>query len=448
MVPSYPSITRLFGLELEFFLVDKKGNISNKADLVINNMKKKLVGSEITTESGKSMVELKTFPSRSSRGIFGDFFNDLKTFLYELDVNDLKPFYYGTYPGKNTSEKRIEPRYKVKENILGSEQWPIAQRCIGFHHHYTLPRNSINPNFNFFYPDLNNVKQEKIVNLYNLYTALDPAVTTFMQSSPYNEGKLMGKDSRVMLYRGDTIFSPLNMLYLNQPEFGVLEDYIPDFPSLIDRIKQKSGKWQKLLRYQGYDYNNFAKKDSKPSFLDSGWNPVKISPHCTIESRGADMNSLCKIVALSTLLKALSKYVQNNHIKIKPGLTGIKEPFKLENDVIHVPEFTHLKTRLQYNSALKGMDDKETYNYCKSLLKLAKKILSVESRAPLRVFSKMIYDKKTTSDDIISFVRKRQGSYKNIEEETAKELAVKAGEDIYKDLIITEQMIEKNFVPY
>ena len=448
MVPSYPSITRLFGLELEFFLVDKKGNLANKADTIINSVKKKIADSEITMESGKSMIELRTFPSRSSRVVLGTFFKDFKTFLYELEVNDLKPFYYGTYPGKNIPDKRDDVRYKVKEKILGEEQWPIAQKCIGFHHHYTLPRSSINPNINFFYPDLNPVKQKKIINLYNLYTALDPAVTTLMQSSPYYEGKLMGKDSRVMMYRGDSIFSQVNMLYLNQPEFGVLEDYTDDFTELVNRIKQKSSKWKDLLRYQGHNYNGFAKKGSKSSFLDSGWNPVKVSSHGTIESRSADMNSLCKVVALSTLLKKLSKYVQNKHITVKPSLTGVKEPFKLEGDIIYVPDFEHLRTKLQYNSALKGFNDKEVLTYCDSLLKLVKKILPVESQAPLRVFLKMIHDEKTTSDEIISFVKKKQGSYKEIDEETAKELVLKTGEDIYKDLIITEQMVEKNFVLY
>ena len=57
------------------------------------------------------------------------------------------------------------------------------------------------------------MKREKIVNLFNLYIALDPALATFMQSSPYFEGELMGKDSRMIMYRGDPVFNHKDSVY-------------------------------------------------------------------------------------------------------------------------------------------------------------------------------------------------------------------------------------------
>ena len=43
MREEFPSITKMFGIELEFFLVDREGKLANKADSVIDVLKSKLV---------------------------------------------------------------------------------------------------------------------------------------------------------------------------------------------------------------------------------------------------------------------------------------------------------------------------------------------------------------------------------------------------------------------
>ena len=238
-----PSITKMFGIELEFFLVDREGKLVNKADSIVKALKSKLTKTDITLECGKSMLELVSFPHRSSRETFIKYIQDFETFLYELDVNDLGIYNFGTYPGINNNEMRTESRYNVKKNILGEKNFVNAGKCIGFHYHYSLPRNSFNPNILFLYPDLNDRKKQKILSLYNLYIALDPAITTLMQSSPYFEGKLMGKDSRIMVYRGDKSFEYPDSLYANHPEFGNLNEYSPDFNSFIKTITNKINRF-------------------------------------------------------------------------------------------------------------------------------------------------------------------------------------------------------------
>ncbi|MBT3464893.1 hypothetical protein HN451_07910, partial [archaeon] len=64
-------ITRMFGIELEFFLLDRYGNTVNTADRVLGFLKRKnLKNIAVRKECGKSMIELISFPHRSHRHLF------------------------------------------------------------------------------------------------------------------------------------------------------------------------------------------------------------------------------------------------------------------------------------------------------------------------------------------------------------------------------------------
>ncbi len=438
----FPTATKMFGIELEFFLLNKEGKIVNEAEKIIQNLKSKLTETEIKQECGLSMIEVTSFPHIYSREIFDNFFNDFESLLYEIEMDELGLYYYGSYPGKNDNIMREDKRYFVKSEILGQEEFKNAGRCIGFHFHYSLPKNSFNPNINFFYPDIKPVIKNKVLNLFNLYIALDPAVITLMQSSPYYEGKLIGKDARIIAYRGDELFNFSNALYSKQPDFGTLNEYSTDFDTLLQRTMDRTSKWKNLLRSYNMNLSDFSKKDD-PSLLDSSWKPVKISPHATIESRGADMNSISKVIAFSSVMKTLSKYVEDNSVEVIPSEIGNEEPFKLEDKRLYVPTHDKLKI-LQKNSAFKGFEDKEVFNYSKSLMDTVKRITSIEMHAPLRIFMERIDERKTASDYLIDYVKKKQGYTDEIEDETAKNFALLNSEKIYKELLITKKMTERN----
>ena len=429
------------GIELEFFLVDNEGKISNRADEIISNAKKALFRTEIKKECGKSMLEVISHPHISKREIFDRFFDDFESLMYEVNVNDLGLYHYATYPGKNKNEMRNDIRYYAKQQILGEKRWPKAGKCVGFHCHFSLPKKSFNPLIKFFYPDIISKQKNKVLNLYNLCIAIDPAITSLMQSSPYYEGKLMGKDARIMVYRGDKVFGYDNSLYEKHPEFGTLNSYEPDFESLIQFLKKQSRDWKALLDEKEITRDQFG-KTGKASFLDSSWRPVKISPHGTVESRGADMNSLPSVISTSHVLHSLSKYVQNENIIVQPSDIGNTNPFTLEDNILHVPLENQLKNVLQKNSALLGFDDRYVHKYSKALMSLVKRITPIEYRAPLRRFSQMIESKTTASDEIIKYVKKKQGytNYEKIEQDVAKEFAVKCSDRIYKDILVSKKM--------
>ncbi len=424
---------RMFGIETEFFVIDEEGKVVNKASSVIDKLRNRLTDSNITEECGQAMIEMITFPHTSASASFGTFFADFETLLGELEDEELGLYYYGTYPGKNKGTIREDTRYRIKEKILGKEQFSIAHKCIGFHFHASLPNRSFNNAIKFFFPDINNDIKSRVLDLFNFSVAIDPAVSALMQSSPYFESKLMGKDSRIMLYRGDPMFRNKG-LYSKHPMFGTLNVYAEEFKDIEESIKERTKRWSSLLKAQGSKMSDFAKKNTDPSILDSSWKPVKISSHGTIESRSSDMNSFSRIVGLSAGLKYVSKYIQKSSFKVCHDEIGNTDPFKLEDGILYVPTFSRIK-QLEQASALLGFEDKNVNSYAKSFVDFLGEIMPSDKRMMLNVFNNSIDEKKTASDELIGFVKKRQGDASIIDEETSRDFALRSYDRMFRDLV-------------
>lgn len=435
----------MFGIELEFFTLNKKGDIVNKADQILDSLKSKLTKSNLTNESGQHMIEIMSNPHRSSKQTFMNLLDDMSTLLYETDNNDLKLLGLGTYLGKHSGKTRSEVRYQTNEKIRG-EGMKIANSCIGFHYHFSLPRATFDRKTHFFRHDINDIRKKKVQNLFNLFIALDPAVSTFMQSSPYYEGNYLGKSSRMIVYRSESIFKRPEKLFADYPEFSSLNDYAPSFDKILSRVVDRSKLWKQLLEEKGVKQSDYAKEDREASILDSSWKPVKISSHGTIESRGADMNSFKNIVGMTSVMNSLSKFVQRNKINVIPSKIGLREPFKLEDNKLYVPENKYLKNVLQKNSALRGLDDASVYKYCDAMIKLVKKITPIEARPPLKIYQKMLSERQTVSDEIIKKVEKIQGKSEShqVLPQTARKIALAYSKKMYKDIILTKKMAEQN----
>ena len=58
----------------------------------------------------------------------------------------------------------------------------------------------------------------------------------------------------------------------------------------------------------------------------------------------------------------------------------------------------------------------------------------------------MVEEKKTTSDEILAFVKKRQGDNSYIDAQAARELAQHSSDKIFRDLIVTKKMCDSNLV--
>lgn len=432
------------GLEAEFFILDKKGKIVDKADLILKklNKKNKIVGSEIVKEVGKSMIEVGSYPHESSIDTIQSLIKNIKTLIYVADAEGLRLCPLGAYPGKFNPKIRNDDRYKTKEKLIGKRRFAQSGTVCGFHLHSELPWGVFDKKKLKLKKLINSKNKESLVNAYNFLIAADPAITTFMQSSPFYQGKMLGKDSRILVYRGSQELEHPEALYYNFPQFGGLPSYKHTGTNIITLIEQKHKEWFKLLENLNITKANFPKYKS---VLDVGWTPVKVNAHGTLEQRGMDMNHILIILSVSILLRRVLSAIQDQNYKVEASDIAIKEPFKLENEIIYIPPDIYVKNELQKASAFEGLENENLWYYCKRLLWLAKLLDKKSDNSVLANLEKMIEERKTVADQIIE--RAKELGYKKSDKELAPEIAAQIALEhskrLFEEIVLAEKYTNK-----
>jgi hypothetical protein len=365
---------------------------------------------------------------------------DFEALLHVTEKEEVSLFPLGTYPGSFTPDMRQERGYKIKEQIFGKNRFNIAGRCIGFHCHYTLPW-GVFDKINLIPKILINSKnKQSMVNSYNLLIAMDPALTTFTQSSPFYQGVSLGKDSRVIVYRGGDVLDYPQGLYANFQDFGGLQPYRHTGTDLLHLISSKYDKWKKTLKKIDVNLKVFRKHGST---LDTTWNPVKLNANGTLEQRGMDMNHPMIITAAAVVIKYILKHVQEDFMQVMPSDMGLNEPFRIEENVIFIPPHTYVRRTMQPKAAHKGLDDQNVFHYCKGLLKLAKSCIPKEKHELIAPFSKMLDERKTVSDEILQDVKKMGYNLKsNLPGRVAAEIAIEHSKRLFKEVMMTKKMVQ------
>ncbi len=428
------------GMEAEFFVIDNNGLISDSADEIISEAKLANELVDVKQECAKNMIEFGCKPHFYLHRAFLDLIGGIEHVLKKAHSRGLMLYPYGTYPGKFEPVMRTTGLYGTKSEVFGSERFKIAGRCIGFHFHKVLPWGV----FDRQTKDLKQLSESKIkrtvVDVHNLCIASDPAITTLMQSSPFYQGKHIGQDSRVIVYRGGNILGYPEGYYAKLQEFGGLPNYKAYGKDLIYKIKEKYLEWARVISQARFGLRPLAKY---PSQLDTTWNPVRINSLGTIEVRGMDMNLLSYTAAASTLLTHLLREVQTNYLSVKPTELAVKEPFRLEGNTILVPPSHYVRKKLQYLSAYEGLSDWEISKYCKAFVKLAKAFVPAEARKLLRPINKVLEEGKTVSDHILREAGFRADEAEaELPNEVAAELAIRAAEHFEKDLAQIKQQLK------
>ena len=429
-----------FGVEFELFTLDQEGRMISGSERLIKKVNELFPGIQIKKECGKNMIEITSFPNTNIPNAIEKALEDFESVLHCAEKENIVIYSYSTYPGTYTPEIHNEKGYELKEHIFGKQRFSIAARCIGLHCHFSLPW-GVFDYVNKIIKDLINSKnQQSMVNLYNLFIAMDPALTTFAQSSPFYQGKYLGKDSRIIVYRGGEIFNYPQGLYSNYQKFGALQPYKYNGWDLIQIIKNRFENWNTIIKKLDVNLKVFLKRGS---ILDTAWNPVKISSHGTIEQRGMDINSPRVIISLATLIENISREVQENYLQVIPSSIGINEPFKKEGNKIYIPPHSRVRFELQPKSAYDGLENDDVYNYCNGLLKLGKTCIPKEKLPLMEPIEKMITDRKTVSDEILAEAKKMGIDIKEkMTNKHAADLALKLSKDLFKEIIMTKQAIK------
>ena len=411
----------LVGFEVELFTINNEGYIVDVADKLLRKAKsdKNLT---IKKECAVNMIEIASYPDEMVPHTMEHLLTELEYLVSIAEKENILLCPLSTYPGKFNPYMRSDKPYKIKESIFGKNRWKIAGRCIGFHCHYTLPKGIFDAQLRVLKMLIRSKIKDSLVNSYNLMIAADPALTTLMQSSPFYQGKYIGKDSRVIMYRGGEHIDNMNGLYANLEEFGGLPPYKLTALDIIDIITTRYEKWKSYIKSLGL---NIKVLSLYGSILDTAWNPVKVNPNGTLEQRGMDMNHPIYIAGIGVVIRWILKKLQEEFYAVVPSEIGIKEPFKIEKDIIYIPPYPYVRDILQKNSAYKGLESYEVHNYCKRFLRFAASTMPNDRLKMIKPFQDMLKKRKTVSDEIIEYAKKEGYKRKdNITNKLAAQIAL------------------------
>lgn len=425
------------GIELEYFLIDRKGKIANSAPEIISKTKEKYPDLPIVPEVGQNMIEIASAPEIMIPDIMDRMLSDLNKIISVAESMGLFIYPFGTYPGKYTPILTENKRYKILEKIFGKKRFSIAMQCVGVHTHFTLP-------WGVFDSKNKTVKsipfeskyKEAMINTFNFYIAADPALTTFAQSSPFFQGQHIAKDSRMVMYRSGALKNP-DSWYANFPEYGSLHSYILTNTDMVHAIENRFNNWVEILNKTKTDTKDFLKNNS---ILGTTWSPVRINSHGTTESRSMDANLPSIIFALAMIMKFVSKNLQEDFIKVKISDAAIDTPFLLENGVLLIPPDSYVINKLQVESAYEGLESQKVYNYCRAFLNLGEKLVPADRQHFLEPLRKIISNRKTVSDIIIEKAQKLGWEKdKELDSDMAGKIAVSSYNDLLEDLMFCKR---------
>jgi len=240
-----------------------------------------------------------------------------------------------------------------------------AGRCAGTHLHLGLPDGTVDPESGVS-PDASERARRELLDLYNLATALDPALIFLSRSCPFYEGRATGHAPRTARYRGSDAFK-WEGLYRDLPEVGALRPYAKSPAHLVEQQFDRYRAWLAAMERAGVDLGHFL--ESGGDLLRPAWNPVRLNRQGTLELRGMDSNlPVATFTAVELVLFAAERVVQED-LAVTPddGVSG----FEVDGDRLLVPGFGSLGERLFYAAVAGGADDPTMTAYLDSVLDFA-----------------------------------------------------------------------------
>jgi carboxylate-amine ligase len=429
------------GLEFESHVIDEAGKISYKGYNLVRKIKKSYPEIDIVKECGKNMIEINCYPDIKTYNPALELINGIQRTIKIAKNNKLRIYPFGTYPGSYPPRFTPSPdgKYKIQERIFGAEKFGFATKVVGFHHHYAFPKGVFDEKRKKLKLLLDSKLKRSLLNSYNFEIAIDPILVLLSQSSPFLDGKLIGKDARILAYRGGKKLG-YNGMYSNFQQFGGLPPYKQTATDLIRSLNKRKQRWRRLIKKA--DPSADMRK-LYPIDLDISWNPVKINKHGTLEHRGMDANYLSVLLGISALVKFCLKKIQREFVEAIPSDIGIDEPFKIRRGIMFIPPHTHVRNVLQRASAYDGFQNDELYEYAKKFYRFAKSV-SPEHYYPLFwKIEDMLKKRKSVSDEIIEYSKRKGYITKagTISNRNSRALAIYLSGKFEKDLKETKKIV-------
>jgi carboxylate-amine ligase len=377
---------RRIGLEQELFLVDEEGILSNRADEFLDRCHELaeaegLDPGHFEPECTRSLVEVSTPPAESVEALADVYLASLRLALRAARDLGLRLYPLATYPLPVAPDMRDEPHYRIQAQTMGREKFLHAGRCAGVHQHLEVAPGTIDRRVGVSYGS-SEAAREELLNVYNLVTALDPAIIALTRSSPFYEGELQDVTARTAYYRGSPDFAP-SSLYANLVAVGGLRPYARGAEELVELQFERYREWLAAMEKAGVERQLFERTGD--GLLEAAWNPVRLNPHGTVELRGIDGNYPAVVLDTTCLISGAVERVLDEGLTVKP--TNEVGTLEVEDHFLRVPDLEYVGEKLFRAAAISGTASLEVGAYIDSIFEFVG-----EAAAPKLAFEKSTED--------------------------------------------------------
>jgi gamma-glutamyl:cysteine ligase YbdK (ATP-grasp superfamily) len=359
-------LDRRAGLEQEFFLVENSGHPSERADEFLEGCCEESGGPVcFVPEFVLGLIEVNTPPVYTLYDLEREYAQNLRIALRTARSLGLRLYPLGAYPLPLEPAVRDGLDYRVQVNTVGPERFEDAGRCAGTHLHLELQAGTVDKGAGIS-ATASAAARKEVSNIYNLATALDPALVALTRSCPFFEGRKTGLAVRTVHYRGSAIFG-WEGVYKDLPQVGALLPYAEDAEHLIRQQFDRYNAWLSAMDRAGVQRRYFA--EAGGDLLRPAWNPVRLNRQGTLELRGMDSNYPEVTLATAAIILRSADRVRRDSLKVLPDDRMLA--FEVTGDVLRVPGFGHLGGDLLHAAVTGGAGDETVAAYLDSILEFA-----------------------------------------------------------------------------
>ena len=364
------ALNRWVGLEQEFFLVKGSGLPSDRADEFLEHCIEVTKTGDgdpacFAPEFVKSLVEINTPPVHTFAELEREYLNNLRLALRAARSLGTRLYPLGTYPLPLDPIMRDELNYLVQVRTIGPERFVHAGRCAGMHLHLELAEGTVDPTAGIAASAPEGARAEAL-NLYNLATALDPALISLTRSCPFYEGQTTGLAPRIVRYRGSADFG-WDGVYTELPQVGALRPYAEDTEQLVRQQSERYEAWLGAMDRAGVERRLFV--EAGGDLLRPAWNPVRLNRQGTVELRGMDSNYPEVTLMAAALVLGAADRVRQEGLSVVPD--DEVRTFEADGERLRVPGFGYLGGKLLYAAVTGGVKSPEVTAYVDSVLEFA-----------------------------------------------------------------------------
>jgi len=419
------------GFESEFLLLENNGAVSSRADELMARLQKKQPGYPVQKEYTHNVIEITSHVKRKVLHATGGWLRTVQMAIEEAKAADLKLLPHA-YFGKYAPSPRSDPYYRMKEEVIGPTKMVFAEsRSQAFHFHYCLPYGTFSRGEKQLKRLVYSKNKDLLISMHNAIIAADSALISFMQSSPFVEGRHYAMDCRSLIYgtmrvkKGERI---IEGLYRKHKIFGKLPRYTHAIAGLGLRVQKQYEEFKEIVEEEHPHYMHVVEQMHPTKFY---WGALRISRYGTFEYRGMDMNLPTYIIGSSLLLKYMLKRIRNERLVTTPSDIGISEPFKVEGKKLYVPPYTYLQEVLRPKAVIRGTGSLEVRKYMKKFAEFVMPKIPKRRDLGLERIKQILQTGKTRSDILLKQAhRLGWGRDSELSHEIACELALKSSREL------------------